>query len=255
MKRMLQLISMILAIPVVSAPLLGVTDIPQEPALEVIEPRQYVFIVLPPEVYETDYMVEIIPEIVPLGVQEVFEYEEEEILSRPIRDIDYIYRVYKNGTEVYVPIELQWTIRDMTEGHGFPEDILYGIILTESTFNPRSVSACGKYHGLTQILRMWIGDNTHMRPYRINDFYRERSLLNSCDNLITFFEMQRYAMSVYGLSPWDEDGLKRLVNWHSSGNASSTTLNNTSRQYFQYAAELILINYDEIDEKEIGWLD
>ena len=164
--------------------------------------------------------------------------------QRPVMDVDPIYMVYKNGYFVEVPIELQWTIRIMAQGHNYPEKILYGVILTESTFNPNTISSNGKWHGLFQISRGWIQSNPLLSPYRINEFYNERNLYDPCQNLITFFELQNYARSTYDLDPWNEDDLIRLLNWHSSGNFSeSTWKNSTTKDYFKFTEELIEIDY------------
>jgi len=47
-----------------------------------------------------------------------------------------IYDVYKRGYFVQTNPELQWYIHDMANTYGFDEKIIFGLILSESTFQP-----------------------------------------------------------------------------------------------------------------------
>lgn len=123
-----------------------------------------------------------------------------------------IYEVYKNGWAVSVPADWQWYIRDMCIKYDFPEPLIYGMILTESTFDA-SASNSGCY-GLAQINKFWIrGANiTHF-----TDDYRSRDLCDAYDNILTLFEMWVYARDTYGLDPWVQADQVKLLYWHNTG--------------------------------------
>lgn len=123
-----------------------------------------------------------------------------------------LYEVYKDGWKVDVPVKLQWYIRDNCIKYDYPEKLVYGMVLTESTFDP-TVSGGGCY-GLAQINKFWIrGANiTHF-----TDDYRSRNLLDPYDNLLTMFEMWEYATETYGLDPWTQSGQVKLLYWHNTG--------------------------------------
>lgn len=124
-----------------------------------------------------------------------------------------LYKVYKNGWEVEVDTDLQWYIRDMCEKYNFPEKTIYGMILTESTFQADAYNA-GCY-GLCQINSFWIhGANiTHF-----TDDYSSRDLTNPYDNLLTLAEMIVYCRDTYGLDLSTRDGQVKWLYWHNTGN-------------------------------------
>lgn len=124
-----------------------------------------------------------------------------------------LYNVYKNGIAIDVPVELQWYIRDMCENYSFYEKYVYGMILAESTFQP-TVSNGGCI-GLCQISTFWIRG---ARITHFTDDYRSRNLKDPYDNLLTMTEMWCYARDTYKLDLMTEDGIMRVLYWHSSGN-------------------------------------
>lgn len=123
-----------------------------------------------------------------------------------------IYEVYKGGYAVNVPTDLQWHLRDMCEKYNYPERAIYGMILTESTFDPNAYNA-GCY-GLAQINKFWIrGANIE----HFTDDWYDRDLCDPYDNILTLFEMWEYCRATYELDPWVESDMVKFLYWHNTG--------------------------------------
>lgn len=150
-----------------------------------------------------------------------------------------IYQVYKDGYVVEVPTEWQWYIRDMAEQYDFDEKIIFGCILAESCFNPKTAGDSEKSLGLAQIQKFWI------RGAAITHFtedYCDRDLLNPYDNILTLMEIWSYARETYSLDLSTELGIKQLLYWHNTGkDPTKVTKWQYSTNCIKYASELILI--------------
>ena len=155
-------------------------------------------------------------------------------------DLKPIYEVYKNGWEVDACVEIQHLIRHLAYEHGYPEWVIYGVIITESTFNPKVISSNGQWFGLAQISRYWLRA-TPVEPYRLTDDYRQRDLLDPEHNLLTLMEIWNYARDLYNIDVWCTTDVIRLLRWHSQGGNHSATHTNYTRLVFQFAGELVPI--------------
>lgn len=147
-----------------------------------------------------------------------------------------IYEVYKGGYAVSVPADWQWYIRDMCETYDFPEPLIYGCILSESTFDASASSAgC---HGLAQINSFWIhGANIK----HFTDDYSSRNLCDPYDNILTLFEMWCYARDTYGIDVYSAQGQKDLLYWHNTGRFVRNVNWAYSERCLRYANELVTI--------------
>lgn len=161
------------------------------------------------------------------------------LISTPRQQFDTkapLYKVYKGGFEVNVPSELQWYIRDMCQKYGFTEKYIYGMILCESTFKPEVNN--GNCIGLCQINKYWISSRANLEHFT-SDF-QKRDLRNAYDNLLTLCEMWCYAKAAYHLDLLTEDGMMRVLYWHSTGKDPTKI---SSSKYFnivkKYANELV----------------
>ena len=165
-------------------------------------------------------------------------------------NLEPIYEVYKNGVRVEVPGWLQWLIRDLAVEHNYPENIIYGMILKESTFDSNANNS-NLWLGLAQITPYWISElasTNGLAPYRLTEDYRERDLFDSEHNLLTLMEIWNYARDFYKLNPWDDEGMARLLYWHNVGreNPNNVSLYEVmNREYtvdiFGFASELVLL--------------
>lgn len=148
-----------------------------------------------------------------------------------------IYEVYKDGWAVAVPVEWQWYIRDLSETYDLPETLIYGLCLSESTFDPTTTSSVG-CRGLVQINPYWISTRANLEHF--TDDYYNRDLYDPYDNLLTLAEMMCYAREEYGLDYSQTLGLKRYVYWHATGkNPIRWTDGPYSRMVLGFAAELV----------------
>lgn len=148
-----------------------------------------------------------------------------------------IYEVYKDGWAVAVPVEWQWYIRDLSETYDLPETLIYGLCLSESTFDPTTTSSVG-CRGLVQINPYWISTRANLEHF--TDDYYNRDLYDPYDNLLTLAEMMCYAREEYGLDYSQTLGLKRYVYWHATGkNPTRWTDGPYSRMVLGFAAELV----------------
>lgn len=153
--------------------------------------------------------------------------------SRPI------YEVYKNGYPVSVPAELQWRIRELCEQNGYPEKIVFGLILKESTFSSKA-SSHGTY-GLAQITKYWLTAKP-IEPYRLTDDYKSRDLLNPEHNLLTLMEIWNYAKDTYNLDPYNDGDMLKLLYWHNTGkDPRNVTRWKYATDIFGFADELVEI--------------
>jgi len=96
---------------------------------------------------------------------------------------------------VEVPVEWQWYIRKMAHEYNFAEKIIFGLILTESTFHADAGTSC---KGLAQISSYWLRRKP-IEPYRITEDYKERDLYDPYDNIDTLIEIWSYAVDVYDI--------------------------------------------------------
>lgn len=151
-----------------------------------------------------------------------------------------IYEVYKDGIFIEVSTELQWMIRDMAIQYNYPEKIIFGLILKESTFDSNATGDNERSLGLCQIQKFWIrGANiTHF-----TDDYTDRNLLDPYDNLLTLVEMWGYARDTYSIDITTNQGLKDLLYWHNTGEYIKGVNWGYSDKIFEYAAELVEIEY------------
>lgn len=146
-----------------------------------------------------------------------------------------IYEVYKNGFAVAVDTDLQWYIRDMCLKYDFPEKYIYGMILCESTFQADAKN--GNCLGLAQINKFWI---TRANITHFTDDYSSRDLCNAYDNILTLFEMWVYCRDTYGLNPWNEGDMLKILYWHNTGkDPSKVTKWAYATKAFGYADELV----------------
>lgn len=181
----------------------------------------------------------------PLAPQETFEtlapeitayFDEVEVVETLDRTKP-IYEVYKNGWAVSVPVEWQWYIRDLSETYDLPETLIYGLCLSESTFDPTVTSSVG-CRGLVQINPYWISTRANLEHF--TDDYYNRDLYDPYDNLLTLAEMMCYARDEYGLDYSQTLGLKRYVYWHATGkNPTRWTDGPYARMVLGFAAELV----------------
>lgn len=148
-----------------------------------------------------------------------------------------IYEVYKNGWSVQVPTDLQWYIRDMCEKYNFPEKPIYGMILCESTFDPNAYnSGC---YGLCQINKFWIRGAA---IEHFTDDYASRDLYNPYHNILTLMEMWCYARDTYGLDPYNNTDMVKLLYWHNTGKDPRNVSNWAyATRALGYADELVLL--------------
>jgi len=148
-----------------------------------------------------------------------------------------IYEVYKNGCPVNAPADIQWMIHDLAKEYGFDEKLIFGMIVAESTFNPRS-SGNGCY-GLAQITKYWLHSKA-LEPYRITDDYKTRDLLDPYANLLTLTELWRYAVDTYGLDLSTERGMTELLYFHNTGDdPGGVTHWAYATRIFKYMDELV----------------
>jgi len=190
-----------------------------------------------------------------------------------------IYLVYKNGMNIRVTGKLQHYIRELMETHGYWENLTYGMILVESTFNPGSIGGwicdlhtraeecdhdccangtCnlkGRYFGLSQMSAYWLRSPA-LAEYRLTDDYRSRDLLNPYDNLLTMIESWNYARDKYELDTSTELGMIRILFWHNTGqNPNHVTLEgypgwwyrDYASKVYRFAGELLVIGYGTSD--------
>ena len=146
-----------------------------------------------------------------------------------------LYEVYKNGHPVTVSADLQWYIRDMCQKYNFPEKIVFGMILNESTFQAGAKnSGC---YGLAQINKFWIRG---ARIEHFTDDYASRDLCNPYDNILTLMEMWCYARDTYGLNPWNNGDMTKILYWHNTGkHPYGVTHWAYADRCFRYANELV----------------
>jgi len=163
-----------------------------------------------------------------------------------------IYEVYKNGHKVDVPAEIQWMIHDMADKYGFDEKIIFGMIVTESTFNQRATNE--NCRGLAQINPFWLKSTS---VARFTGDPRSRDLYEPCDNLMTLMEIWCYARDAYGLetgiiaaSGQGEETLRestmlgyiKLLYWHNTGKDPRKVARWAyAARVFGYAEELVPI--------------
>ena len=177
-----------------------------------------------------------------------------------------LYEVYKNGYRVNAPADIQWMIRDLAAEHGYDEKIIFGMVVMESTFNPRAIggtrcithhaaclrscsgaceaddSSCvfkGRWFGLTQTVPYWLTANS-LKDYRLTDDPAIRDLMDPYDNLVTCLETWNYAREVYGLDLDTELGWVQLLYFHNTGHdPSRVTRWAYAAKIFEYANELV----------------
>ena len=146
-----------------------------------------------------------------------------------------LYEVYKDGYPVQVSADLQWYIRDICDKYGFPEKIVFGMILNESTFQADAKnSGC---YGLAQINKFWIRG---ARITHFTDDYASRDLCNPYHNILTLMEMWCYARDTYGLDPWNNSDMTKILYWHNTGkHPTGVTHWPYADRCFRYANELV----------------
>lgn len=150
-----------------------------------------------------------------------------------------IYEVYKNNYWVNVPTEIQWLVRDLAIQFDYPEQVLFGMILKESTFNPNTVNPNGPWVGLAQMIPGWRSASS-LSDHRITDNHSSRNMLDPEHNLLTMIELWEFARHKYDLDPWTEEGIRALLYWHYSGNIRETSYKiRYANDVFRFARELI----------------
>ncbi|MCL2424783.1 MAG: transglycosylase SLT domain-containing protein [Oscillospiraceae bacterium] len=158
--------------------------------------------------------------------------------------LEALYEVYKNGTRVNASPEIQHMIRDFAQEYDFCEKIIMGMIVHESTFNPRAHNKTGNWRGLAQISPFWI---TTRQIERFTDNYKSRDLFNPYDNLLTLMEMWSYARDKYNLDLSTDHGYIQLLFWHSTGRNPKNVRNGTryTRQVLKFVDELVNLQPQE----------
>lgn len=146
-----------------------------------------------------------------------------------------IYAVYAHGSRIDVPAEWQWYIHDLCEEYNYPEEIWYGLILSESGFRPEVNN--GVYFGLCGLSGSLIR-NTAIPKF--TDDAASRDLCDPYDNLITAFELWEYNRNKYGLDPWTDDGIMRLLYMHNTGmHPSQASYTNYVNRCISFSKELV----------------
>lgn len=145
------------------------------------------------------------------------------------------FKVFKNGYEISVDTRLQWYIHDLAAKHNYPEDVIYGMILTESSFDTTVAGDSGDSHGLAQIQPYWI--ESPAVP-RLTDNAHRRNLFNPYDNVITLIEIWNYARAAYQIDTSTEQGMKDLLYWHNTGEYIPNVYWEYSELCIQYSKEL-----------------
>jgi soluble lytic murein transglycosylase-like protein len=155
-----------------------------------------------------------------------------------------IYEVFKNGHRVNVSAEHQWLIRDMAAEYGFCERWIFGLILAESTFNPKAGEG-GRHPGWCQVSPYWLSSRaTQGGVPRFTDDYRTRSLTDPHDNLLTCMEIWTFAVRTYNLDLTTDLGYHRLAYWHNTGRPPNNVSNWAySHRIVRFANELVEIQY------------
>jgi hypothetical protein len=98
------------------------------------------------------------------------------------------------------------------------------MITNESTWNPNTINEDGPWLGLTQIHPRWLRAED-VGPYRLTDDHRSRDLYDPYEHLLTAIEIWTYAVNVYNIDPFSEQGIRSIMHWHSSGRFSATVRN------------------------------
>ena len=156
-----------------------------------------------------------------------------------------IYEVYKDGHFVDACSSTQYFIRNMAREHGYCERIIFGMIVMESTFDPRTVNTVGNWRGLAQISPFWLRAKL-VEPFRLTEDHAQRDLRDPFHNILTLIEIWNYARYTYDIDSSTELGMRQLLFWHSTGDFRINPKTPYISTVLRYVDELVCMKETEI---------